>query len=225
MSRPRCLGEFCNGRDDEGETDRRDKEAAPHADPVNRYALSQPRQPRDCGTHAVAGSGPARHRPGRASCGLSVLCSVAVERRVGVDEVDALGVQPAEDVEVVPRPHRAVHEVRGDSTGHDRSVPTGGRSALRPCPTGPGCAVGGPRDDGGNVDTPLTACRPGSGASVDAASPTEPVPRWASRRRHCVLISRSAASSPSAGNRSSMVHPEYRANFLAFLRVMVLCRW
>ena len=59
------------------------------------------------------------------------MCSLAVERRVGVDEVDALGVQPAEDVEVVPRPHRAVHEVRGDSTGHDRSVPTGGRSALR----------------------------------------------------------------------------------------------
>ena len=52
---------------------------------------------------------------------------VAVERRVGVDEVDAVAVQAPQDVEVVPRPHRAVREVRG--ARHGRRLPSRGRSS------------------------------------------------------------------------------------------------
>ena len=47
---------------------------------------------------------------------------VGVERRVGVHQVDAVGVQAAQDVEVVPRPHRAVGEVR--RRRHGRRLPT-----------------------------------------------------------------------------------------------------
>ena len=87
------------------------------------------------GDFAVPGDVDVAQRPGvlerRAGClrpDRRLVVLVAVERRVGVDEVDALGVQAAQDVEVVPRPHGAVGEVRGRSAGHDRRLSTSGRS-------------------------------------------------------------------------------------------------
>ena len=60
----------------------------------------------------IPGPGVLEGGAGRLGADGGAIGAVGVERRVEVDEVDAGGVQPAEDVQVVANPDCAVPEIR-----------------------------------------------------------------------------------------------------------------
>ena len=67
--------------------------------------------------HIIERPGVLERRSGSFTTDRRAVGLVRVKRRVEVDQVHARAVHAAHDVEVVSRPHRAVHPVRGTHAG------------------------------------------------------------------------------------------------------------